>query len=68
MVPDDEGMNTWRYPGIMCGVQRCCRSTLDQASTEEFWSGRLQRESDNIDSWLLNRQGLGKYEGGLSPD
>ena len=43
----------------MCGVQRCCRSTLDQASTEEFWSSRIQRESDNIHSRLLNRQGLG---------
>jgi hypothetical protein len=40
-------------------IKRCCKSTLEHANTEEFWSGRLQRESDNIDSWLLSRQGLG---------
>jgi len=40
-------------------IKRCCKSSVEHASTEEFWSGRLQRESDNIDSWLLSRQGLG---------
>ena len=35
---------------------------LKQQSTAEFWSGRfaLSSDSHNVDSWLLQRQFLGK--------
>jgi len=39
-------------------ITRCCKTTLEQ-TTEQFWSGRQQRESEDVERWLLGRQGGG---------